>query len=292
MASAERIRNPIEWTVDMLQAAGAAARRAGLSLGEGEAGRGSGASANVNRITIADLKDVLQRGLADFGSYRTDVIFLCVIYPLAGLLLWRLAFGYELLPMVFPLASGFALLGPVAALGLYEMSRRREQGMAIGWLDAFRVLRAPAIGAIIALGLALLVVFLIWLATAYVIYLITLGPAAPASVGAFLRDVFLTPAGWVMIVVGVGTGFLFAAFVLAISVVSFPMLLDREVTLASAVATSVRAVLANREPMAAWGLIVALGLVLGSLPALLGLIFVMPVLGHATWHLYRKLVPR
>ena len=154
------------------------------------------------------------------------------------------------------------------------------------------MVRAPAFGAILVLGLVLLAIFLLWLAAAYAIYLVTLGPEPPASLGSFVRDVFTTGAGWALIVVGVGVGFLFAVLVLTISVVSFPLLLDRDVGLFTAVATSVRAVVANPGPMAAWGLIVAGGLVIGSLPALLGLILVMPVLGHATWHLYRKVVPR
>jgi uncharacterized membrane protein len=142
------------------------------------------------------------------------------------------------------------------------------------------------------LGLLLLAIFLLWLAAAYGIYMVTLGPEAPASIGEFVRDVFTTSGGWALIVVGVGVGLLFALLVLTISVVSFPLLLDRDVGLYTAVATSVRAVLANPGPMAVWGLIVAAGLVLGSLPVFLGLILVMPVLGHATWHLYRKVVPR
>ena len=94
--------------------------------------------------------------MSDFAAYRTDVIFICIIYPLAGLVLARLAAGYDMLPLVFPLASGFALLGPIAAVGLYEMSRRREQGADITWADAFGVVRAPAFGAILVLGLMLL----------------------------------------------------------------------------------------------------------------------------------------
>jgi uncharacterized membrane protein len=138
----------------------------------------------------------------------------------------------------------------------------------------------------------LLAIFLLWLAAAYAIYLVTLGPEPPTGVGSFVRDVFMTAAGWALIVVGVAVGFLFALLVLTISVVSFPLLLDRDVGLYAAVATSIRAVAANPGPMAVWGLIVAGGLVLGSIPVFLGLIIVMPVLGHATWHLYRKVVPR
>jgi len=289
MAIRDQIRNPLEWGVDRLKVASEAVERAGHSLVSSD--RDAPLPA-VRRIELADLKDVLARGLGDFGAYRTDVMFLCIMYPLAGLVLAWLAFDHDLLPLLFPLASGFALVGPVAAVGLYEISRRREQGVDITWADAFGVVRAPAFGAILMLGLLLLAIFLLWLAAAYGIYLVTLGPEPPASIGAFVRDVFTTSAGWALIVVGVAVGFLFALLVLTISVVSFPLLLDRDVGLYAAVATSVRAVATNPVPMAAWGLIVAGGLVLGSLPVLLGLVIVMPVLGHATWHLYRKVVPR
>jgi uncharacterized membrane protein len=287
----DHIRNPAEWSVETLGAANEALGRAGHSLRRPADSRDAPLPA-VRRIAPAELRDVLTRGLADFAAYRTDVVFLCIVYPLAGLVLAWLAFGYDLLPLVFPLASGFALIGPVAAVGLYEMSRRREQGHEISWADAFGVVRAPAFGAILVQGFVLLAIFLLWLGVAHAIYLATLGPEQPASLTAFARDALTTAPGWAMIVFGVGIGFLFAVTVLTISVVSFPLLLDREVGLYAAVATSARAVAANPDTMALWGLIVAGGLVLGSLPLLLGLIFVMPVLGHATWHLYRKAVPR
>lgn len=291
MTIREHIRNPIEWSVDQLKSANEAVERAGHHLRAPAETRDAPLPA-VRRIEIGDLWDALARGLGDLAAYRSDVIFLCVIYPLAGVLLAWLAFDYAMLPLLFPLASGFALLGPVAAVGLYEISRRREQGDDISWGDAFGVVRAPAFGPILVLGLVLLLIFLLWLAAAYAIYQVTLGPEPPVSIGSFVRDVFTTGAGWAMIIIGVGVGALFAFVVLTISVVSFPLLLDRDVGLYAAVATSVCAVLANPGPMIVWGLIVAAGLVIGSIPALLGLIFVMPVLGHATWHLYRKVVPR
>ncbi|MEX2408486.1 MAG: DUF2189 domain-containing protein [Rhodovibrionaceae bacterium] len=244
----------------------------------------------VRKISFDDLKAALAKGVEDFGANRSDVIFLAVIYPIAGLLLARAAFNYEMLPMLFPLASGFALLGPVAAIGLYELSRRRERGLETSWSKAFAMVAAPSFGAIVALGLVLLGIFFLWLAAAQAIYQVTLGPELPASTSAFVAAVFTTGAGWAMILLGIGIGFLFAVIVLAISVVSFPLLIDRDVGLFTAIGTSLRAVRANPVPMAAWGLIVAGGLVLGSLPLLLGLIFVMPVLGHATWHLYRRVV--
>jgi len=291
MAVEGHIRNPIEWVWDYLKRTKLAAGSAAHSIRGTEQVRHS-APPVVHRIAPAELRDVLARGFADFAAYRTDVIFLCIIYPVVGLVLARLAAGYDMLPLIFPLASGFALVGPVAAVGLYEMSRRREQGVDITWADAFGVVRSPAVGAIIVLGLLLLAIFLLWLVAAYAIYEVTLGPQPPASIASFARDVFTTGAGWTLIGVGVSVGFLFALLVLTISVVSFPLLLDRDVGLYTAVMTSVRAVRANPAPMAIWGLIVAGGLVIGSIPLLLGLAIVMPVLGHATWHLYRKVVPR
>ena len=283
------IRNPVEWALDQLRLAGHTLEETGRFVHGTEATRYS-APPVVRRIGIADLREALAQGFSDFTECRTDVILLCLIYPLVGLVLSRLVFGYDMLPLIFPLASGFALLGPVAAVGLYEMSRRREHGLEVSWVDSFGVIASPRFVAILVLGLVLLAIFLIWLAAADGIYALTLGPAPPKSIGSFLRDVFTTGAGAAMIVVGIGVGFFFAVLVLAISVVSFPLLLDRDVGLPTAVLTSLKAVGANPGPMAMWGLIVAVGLVAGSLPFFLGLAIVIPILGHATWHLYRKVV--
>lgn len=284
------IRNPLGWGWDQCKSTAHAVGSMGRGVRGAHEARYA-ARPTVCRIHAADLKDVLARGIADFGAYRTDVIFLCLIYPIAGLVLSRLVFGYEMLPMLFPLFSGFALIGPVAAVGLYEMSRRRERGEQISWVDAFSVVRSPSFGAILGLGLILGMIFLLWLVAADAIYRATLGPQPPESLAQFMRDVLTTPEGWRLIAIGSGVvGFLFAVLVLSISVVSFPLLLDRDVGLLTAVWTSLRVVAKNPGPMALWGLIVAASLVVGSLPLLLGLIVVMPVLGHATWHLYRKTV--
>jgi uncharacterized membrane protein len=250
----------------------------------------SGAVPTVRRIGLADLKAALAAGLDDFKAHRTDVIFLCVIYPALGVLMGAAATSGGLLPILFPLISGFALIGPFAAVGINEMSRRREQGEPARWIDAFGVLRSPSIGAIALLGLLLVGLFILWLIVAEAIYILTLGPKPPGSLAAFADGVLFTPAGWAMIIVGVGVGLLFAVAVLAISVVSFPLLLDRNVGIDIAVSTSVRAVTTNPGVMAVWGAIIVAGLILGSLPALVGLAVVLPILGHATWHLYRRLV--
>jgi len=244
----------------------------------------------VNRIQMEDLREVLRKGLDDFYARPTHVMFLCVIYPVVAVILVRVAFGYEMLPLVFPLISGFALVGPLAATGLYELSRRREKGRDYSWWHVFDVLQAPSRGALALMGLIMAAIFVAWLQTALLIYDLFFGGAVPESAGAFLNQVFITPEGWGLIVVGCAAGFVFAAVVFAISVVSLPMLLHRKVSAFRAVETSVRAVLANPKPLIMWGLIVVGALILGSLPLFVGLAIVMPVLGHSTWHLYRRLV--
>ncbi len=244
----------------------------------------------VRRIGPADLKNALSHGIEDFKAMPTHAYFVILIYPVLGLFLARMAFGYEVLPLLFPLMSGFALIGPFAAIGLYELSRRREIGQELTWTRASQVLRSPAIGSIVALGVLLLVIFLLWLATAQMLYRATFGSAAPTSVMAFLHEVFTTRHGWTLILLGNLTGLVFSAVVLAISAISFPMLLDRDVSAAAAVRTSIRAVAKNPGAMALWGLIVAGALVIGFLPLFFGLAVVLPILGHATWHLYRRVV--
>ncbi len=283
------IRNPIEWLADE-------SKHARQTLWSGShvvhppAEIVAAEPPVIRRIQPADLRDVLRKGFADFGENRTDVVFLCLLYPVLGVFFARWASGSGMLPLLFPLASGFALVGPLAGVGLYEMSRQRERGGEGGWAAAFRVIHSPSFGAILLLGLLLTGIFVLWLLVAQLIYVITLGPQPPASISTFANDVLTTAAGWTMIVVGVGVGFVFAVVVLAVSVVSFPLLLDRDVGFDSAVRTSVRAVIANPGTMALWGMIVAASLVIGSIPLFFGLAIVLPVLGHSTWHLYRKVV--
>ena len=244
----------------------------------------------VRKIGLSDLSDALRLGWEDFKAIPTHAIVLCVIYPVLGLVLFRLVIGYSVLPLLFPLAAGFTLIGPFAGLGLYELSRRRERGEEPSAMDAMHVLRAPSFGAILGLGMFLLVLFGTWIAAADVIYVATFGYAPAASIPDFATRVLTTPEGWTLIIVGCGVGFLFAVAALCISVVSFPLMLDRHATAIDAIRTSLRAVRMNPFPMAVWGLIVAVLLAVGSLPFFVGLCVVLPVLGHASWHLYRKVV--
>ena len=285
------IRNPIEWSGAQLVSAAHAAEAVGRSIDHMRDTAHSPAPA-IRRITSGDVWQSLRQGFSDFEAYRSDVIFLCATYAIVGLVLARIAFDSDLLPLLFPLASGFAIIGPLAAVGLYEMSRRREQGAEVSWANAFDVLKAPAVGGIAALGLILIAVFLLWLVAAWGIFQATLAPTLPRSPSAsvFAHAVLFTAPGQEMIVMGISVGFLFALLAMMLSVVSFPLLLDRDTGLDTAIGTSFRAVLANPGPMALWGLIVAGLLLAGTALAFVGLMVAIPVLGHATWHLYRKLI--
>ena len=277
------IGNPLSWTMGAL---GSAAGYATVVVAPAR----EHAPPVTQKLTMADLRLALQKGWEDLAAMRSDVMFACMLYPLMGAVLLGLATQGQVTHLLFPVLSGFALVGPVAGLGLYELSRRREAGLEVGWAAMFDVLRSPRFPRIVMLAAFNAVIFMVWLLLADMIHAATLGPERVLSLGALLSEAVSTPAGWAMVLVGTGVGFLLAALVLAVSVVSFPLLLDRDVSLPVAVTTSVRVAMQNPGVIAAWGLIVAAGLVAGIVPFLVGLIVVLPVLGHATWHLYRAAV--
>jgi uncharacterized membrane protein len=279
------IGNPLSWTFGALgSAAGYATEVATHSTADPTL------RPETRNLTTGDLTTALRKGWDDLAAMRSDVLFACMLYPAMGAVLLALDSQGDLTHLLFPVLSGFALVGPVAALGLYELSRRREAGREVSWGAMFDVLRNPRFPRILMLSLFNGVIFMAWLLLADAIHAATLGPDRVQGIGALLSEAVSTPAGWVMIVVGTGVGFLLALAVLAVSVISFPLLLDRDVTLPVAVLTSVQVARENPAVIATWGLIVAGGLVLGILPLLLGLVVVLPVLGHATWHLYRRAV--
>lgn len=244
----------------------------------------------IRRIGTQDLGQALAEGIADFRAVPTHTIFLSLLYPVIGLVMFRIVFQYNLVPLLFPLIAGFALLGPLAATGLYEISRQREHGGAPTWRTALDVWQLPSIAAIVELGAVLLAIFLTWIAIAYYLYQ-QLFPDHPAtSLADLATQVTTSREGLLLLVVGNAIGFLFALVTFAISVASFPLLVQRRMSAPAAIVASVRAVMANPWPMAQWAVLVVGLLVLGSIPALIGLAVVLPILGHATWHLSRKLV--
>ena len=245
---------------------------------------------SVRAITPRDLIEVLAKGLDDFRAIPSHAIFLSLFYPIAGLVIAEWAFRYDLAPLSYPLVTGFALVGPVAAIGIYELSRRREQGLDTTWNHAFDLLSADSFRGIVTLGVALLAIFGVWIAVAQSIYVANFGYAPPNSFGDFVRQVLTTQAGHRMILIGNFVGLLFAIATFAISVLSFPLLIDRNIGAIAAAIVSVKAVLRNPLTMALWGLVVAGVLLIGSLPLFVGLAVAVPVLGHSTWHLYRKVV--
>ncbi|WP_146586899.1 DUF2189 domain-containing protein [Puniceibacterium confluentis] len=282
----QTIGNPLSWTARALGRSGhhlaAAARELGRDASE--------PPPRVRTLSIEDIRASLAAGWDDFTASRSDVMFIVLIYPVIGLLLIGMVTQLSMLPLLFPLLAGFALLGPVAAVGLYEISRRREKGESPAWSDALRVVESPSFGAMLVMAFYLTALFVAWMLVAAAIHKLTMGEAVPASLPAFAEQVLTTPGGWAMIVLGFGAGFVFAVVALAISVVSFPLLLDRHVGVPVAIATSVEVLRRNPRVVLTWGAVLAGGLALGSLPLLLGLMIVLPVLGHASWHFYRRAV--
>ena len=242
----------------------------------------------VRKIGPSDLKDALAKGIDDFLTMPSSLVFLGLIYPIVGIGL----VASTPLPLVLPLMAGFALIGPFAAIGLYEISRRRELGLDISWKDAFGAARSHSIFKILSLGMLLLVIFVGWEFTAQSLYVALFGSTPPESFKQFIANILGTPQGWNLIGFGTAIGFVFAVVALSISVVSFPLLLDRDVDVPVAILTSVRAVLTNPFTMALWGLIVAAILAVGFLLLFVGLAVAVPILGHSTWHLYRRVVDR
>ena len=257
-----------------------------------EAPAAADAAVPIRTISSADLNAALRAGWDDFLAMRGDLIFVGLLYPLIGLVAATIFIGGALLPLLFPIIAGVGLLGPVAAIGFYELARRREDGLASNWSHFLDVRKRPAADEIATVAALLAGIFALWLLAAGGLYIALWGAEYPASVSAFVTRLFTTTEGWALIIIGNLIGLAFAALVLATSVVSLPMLVDRDVSASDAVETSVRATRKNPAVMTRWGVIVAALLVAGSIPLFLGLAVVLPWLGYSTWHLYERLVGR
>jgi uncharacterized membrane protein len=239
----------------------------------------------IRKMSLSDIRDALAAGYDDLKACRTDALLMAVIFPVAGIVIAGVVVVQGLLPFVFPLFSGFALLGPLATLWFAALSRQRERGDD----SLVRVFSARR-KAIQSLSAIVISMFLVWNAVAGLIYYLTLGSSPDEAGASFFQRVFATGAGWEMIIIGCLSGAVFAIATLAVSVISFPLILDRPVTATQAVSTSFHAMARNPVFVLGWGAAVAIGLTLGTIPCLLGLVIVLPVFGHATWHVYRRMV--
>ncbi len=246
----------------------------------------------IRRIRQRDLGQALAEGWRDFTAMRGEILFLALLYPLLGFLAAAAAANARLLPLFFPLVAGLSVMGPALASGFYEMARRRQAGLSSNWRHFLDPLKGRSRSGLTVLTLVLLALFGAWLAVAWLIYAGTVGVHGPMDAAEFVRRLFTTSDGWTLIAVGNLAGFGFAVATLVFSVASFPMVVDRPIGAGTAIRTSIRAARTNPVTVATWGALVAGLLVLGSLPAFIGLAVVLPWLGYATWHLYTRMVER
>ena len=247
----------------------------------------------VRNISDDDLRSSLRQGLDDFKTFRGDIVFAGLIYTVLGLAAVIMTTSMPLMPFFLPVVAGVGLLGPVAAVGFYELADRREAGETnLHWFNFLDVRKRRTVDDMGMVAGLLLAIFFLWLIAAGALYALIFGWATPASIGDFLAMVFTTPRGWALIISGAIIGAIFGWVVLALSVVSLPMLVDCDVTAGEAVSASWRAAHANKGEMLRWGIVVVALLVLGSIPLFVGLAFVLPWLGYATWHLYTRLIDR
>jgi uncharacterized membrane protein len=246
----------------------------------------------VRKITNEDLRFSLFQGLDDFQALRGDLIFAGLIYTVIGLAAVVMTTNGPLMPFFFPVVAGVALFGPATAVGFYELARRRERGETVHWWNFLDLRKRPSVDDMGIVAGLMLAIFVLWLIVAGLLYVAFFGWGTPTSYVGFIADVFTTPRGWGLILSGLAVGAAFGWIILAISVVSLPLLVDCNMSAPEAVSASWRAAHANKPEMIRWGLTVLGLLVLGSIPLFVGLAFVLPWLGYSTWHLYTRLIDR
>ena len=254
-------------------------------------GRTAPSRPTIRKLEMEDLRIALRQGWDDYRAKRGDMIILGLIYPVAGLIAAVAFSNTDLLPLLFPMAAGLALLGPALASGFYELARRRDAGEDPHWTCVFQVFKTPPFAALAGLSALVFALFGLWLFSAWGIYSAVFG-SEPMRISSVWPRIFSTGQGWTLIVVGNLVGAAFSVVALALSAVSFPMVIDRKAGPVTAAETSLRVARANPGVIVAWGLTVAGLLVLGSIPLFVGLAVVLPVLGYATWHLYTRAVER
>ncbi len=244
----------------------------------------------VNALTADDIRDALREGWSDFRRAPLFGLFFAAVYVAGGLLIVQSLFVWELPWMIYPVAIGFPLIGPFAAVGLYEVSRRLQTGEPLAWNEVISVIRQQSRRELTFMAFVVLFVFWIWMYQVRLLIALVLGRLSFATWESFTDTLFGTAQGWTFLAIGHIVGAVLALVLFTLTVVSIPLLLDRTVDFVTAMITSVKAVVASPTVMLGWGLIVTVALIAAMLPAFLGLLIVLPVLGHATWHIYKKAV--
>ena len=244
----------------------------------------------VNKMTAGDITASLKAGFSDFRARPVMSGFFGLFYAVFGILfVWSLVW-LDMLWMIIPAAVGFPLIAPFAAAGLYEMSRRLQKGESFGWSEILTVMANQRKREMGWMAFVTLFVFWVWMYQVRLWLAIILQDASFSDFDKFLNTVFFTPQGWTFLVIGTCVGALLSAVLFSVTVVAMPMLLDRETNFVSAMITSVRVVAENPVVMLTWAAIISVTMLLSLVPAFLGLVFTLPILGHTTWHLYQRAV--
>ena len=243
----------------------------------------------VRRITAADIAESLVAGVRDFQALPLYGLTFGALYAAGGILILLSLTAFGMAYLAYPLTAGFALIGPFVAIGLYEVSRRREAGEPISFGAIWSTIRSRSeIG---WMAFVTLFMFVVWMYQVWLLISLLLGPNVSfASFSEFLTVVLTTNAGRLFLAIGNLDGAALSLILFSLTVVSFPLLLDREVDFVTAMVTSVRAVVTSPLPMIGWAAVIVVLMIVSALPYFLGLIVTVPVLGHATWHLYRRIV--
>jgi uncharacterized membrane protein len=243
----------------------------------------------VQRVGLADLRAALAAGWRDFRAAPAFGLFFSAVYVAGGLILLLLVGRGGNIVWALPFAVGFPMFAPFAAVGLYEVSRRLEARQGLQWRPILGVVLAEKDRQVPWMAFIVIFLFLVWIFVGHMIFAVFMGLQPMTNVSTSL-EIYLTPNGLAMLAMGSVVGAFFAFVLYAVTVVSLPLLLDREIDFVSAMIASFSVVTRNFVPMMAWGALIAVLLAIGMLPGFLGLLVVLPVLGHASWHLYRRAV--
>jgi len=243
----------------------------------------------VRSVAVTDIAEALVDGLRDFQALPLYGLAFGALYAVGGIAIILCLAAFGMAYLAYPLAAGFALIGPFVAIGLYEVSRRRETGQPVSFSAIWSTIRSRSeIG---WMALVTLFVFLAWMYQVWLLISLLLGPHASFStLQEFMTVLLTTKEGLLFLAIGTAVGALLSLILFSLTVVSFPLLLEHEVDFVTAMVTSVRAVVTSPLPMIGWAAVIVIVLTVSALPYFLGLVVTLPVLGHATWHLYRRIV--